>query len=256
MFDEIDSCVRSTRNLSLPKWGNVQVRNNKGNGAHDVVTEIDHAIEKMLAEELAKIDPGSAFVGEEFGGDRSAERFYLCDPIDGTSHFVRGLPYCTTMLAKIERGEVVFSLIYDFVNDVMYRAEKGKGATANGVSIHVSDRSIEDAYVSWETHLDKPENLEIFQRLRSRVATFKTLSAGHEFVLVATGKIEARICFDPWGKDYDFAPGCLLVSEAGGVVGNLGERSYDYQNTNFIAANVPVFTALTEGDEAVFPLHA
>ena len=63
--------------------------------------------------------------------------------------------------------------------------------------------------------------------------------------------------WDPldYGKDYDFAPGSLLVSEAGGVVANIGKTTYDYRNLNFIASNRPVFTALTEGAGALFPIQ-
>ncbi len=82
----------------------------------------------------------------------------------------------------------------------------------------------------------------------------QTISAGYEFVLVATGKIEARICFDPFGKDYDFAPGSLLVSEAGGIVANIGLTTYDYRNTNLIAGNKSVFENYTSGEAAIFVL--
>jgi fructose-1,6-bisphosphatase/inositol monophosphatase family enzyme len=73
-------------------------------------------------------------------------------------------------------------------------------------------------------------------------------------VLVATGKIEARICVDPFGKDYDFAPGSLLVSEAGGAVTNIGTTTYDYRNTNLIAGNRNIVEDFTDGPSAIFPI--
>jgi fructose-1,6-bisphosphatase/inositol monophosphatase family enzyme len=80
------------------------------------------------------------------------------------------------------------------------------------------------------------------------------VSAGYEFVLVATGKLEGRICVDAFGKDYDFAPGSLLVSEAGGIVANIGSTTYDYRNTNLIAGNKALFDDLTQGTDAIFPI--
>ena len=80
--------------------------------------------------------------------------------------------------------------------------------------------------MGWETHIEKEENLRIHLDLMSKSTFFK----------------------------YDFAPGSLLVSEAGGVVANIGSTSYDYTNLNFIAANPIVYKGLTEGSEALFPL--
>ena len=48
--------------------------------------------------------------------------------------------------------------------------------------------------------------------------------------------------------------GSLLVQEAGGIVANIGKRTYDYRNGNFIAANPVVFRELTEGPDALFPI--
>lgn len=60
---------------------------------------------------------------------------------------------------------------------------------------------------------------------------------------------------DPYGMDWDFAPGSLLVSEAGGKATNIGETSYDYRNHDFIIANPRVHEELTTGPHAIFPLQ-
>jgi 3'-phosphoadenosine 5'-phosphosulfate (PAPS) 3'-phosphatase len=54
--------------------------------------------------------------------------------------------------------------------------------------------------------------------------------------------------------DWDFAPGSLLVSEAGGVATNIGAETYDYKNHDFIISNVVVHKELTSGDNPIFPL--
>lgn len=249
----IESIIRRVRAIVLPHYGNAAFSQKDGY-ATDFVTELDVRVEEFLRDELARVMPGVPFVGEETGGDRAASTHWLCDPIDGTAHFVRGTPFCTTMLALIENGLVTRAYIYDFVRDVLYHAERGKGAFRDGERIHVSDRPLSHSWLGWETHLQKPENLAIHLELSRRSAFFKTLDAGYEFAMVAEGKLEGRLCFDPWGYDYDFAPGTLLVQEAGGMVANIGSRDYDYRNTNFLAANPAVFKELTEGPDAVFPI--
>jgi myo-inositol-1(or 4)-monophosphatase len=253
--DAVLPIIRETRGMLMPHWGKAATEKKENMpGAWQIVTEVDRAVEKFLAEKLKALDPSITFAGEEFGGARTDERFWLCDPIDGTGHYVRGLPCCSVMLALIEKGVVTFSVVYDFLNDAIYHAERGEGAYKNGESIHVSQRPIEEAYMSYESHIEKQENMDTFMKLRGKGVFIKTISAGWEFAMVASGKLEARIQFDPYGYDYDFAPGSLLVEEAGGVVANLGSRTYDFRNRDFIAANPVVFKELTEGSEALFPI--
>ena len=252
--EQILPVIRSTRSITFPLYGKAEIMNQKDESPHNVVTRLDHDVERHLAEEFKKVDPTIEFAGEEFGGSRDKEKLWLVDPIDGTMHFIRGIPFCTTMVALIEKGEVVFSAIYDFRNDVMYHAEKGKGAFENGARISVSSRPINQSVVALETDQSKPANIEIRNKIGAKSLLVQTISAGYEFVLVATGKIEARICVDPFGKDYDFAPGSLLISEAGGMVTNLGRTSYDYRNTDLIAGSKDVVQEFTEGPSAIFPV--
>src|ERR1035437_2296227 len=126
--DQVISMVRDTRAMLLPHWGKIEATRQKDSSAANVVTRLDEEVERYYATELKKIDPEADFVGEEFGGDRQAKRFWIADPIDGTAHYIRGLPFCTTMLALIEDGQVNFSIIYDFINDIAYHARRGEGA--------------------------------------------------------------------------------------------------------------------------------
>ena len=246
--------LRQVRSMLMPYYGNVADWWNKEASPADVVTDLDIRVETFLADALHDAYPSIGFVGEETGGDRSAERFWLVDPIDGTAHFIRGLPFCTTMIALIEAGEVVVAAIYDFLNDQVYRAEKGRGAWCDNRPIQVSQRRLTEAYLCWESHLANEADQRLFRELRQRCILFKTVSAGFELAMIASGKLEGRVCFDPYGNDYDFAPGALLVAAAGGRVANLGVKAYDYRNVNFIAANPGVFEALTQGPEALFPI--
>lgn len=253
-FDAICEVIRKTRDTSLPHFGSAEITHKKSTLATDVVTKTDHAVEQFLCTEFAKVDPSITFVGEEFGGDRNAERFWLVDPVDGTGTYIRGLPFCTTMVALIEHGEVTFSAIYDFVGDVLYHAIRGNGAFANEEKISVSQRPFAGSYIGYESRVEKEENLQKYMEVRKRCGMLKFMCAGYEFTLVATGKLEARVQYDPYGKDYDFAPGNLLVAEAGGVVANVGSNLYDYKNVNSIAANPIVYKELTEGPDALFPV--
>jgi myo-inositol-1(or 4)-monophosphatase len=246
--------LRARRPLLLSGWGSAPVARNKGTAAHDVVTEIDLRVEEELRDALKRIDPSIPFVGEETGGIENVERFWLCDPIDGTAHYVRGLPFATSMVTLIEKGQVNFVAIYDFINDNVYHATRGQGAFRDSEPIRVSTRSLKEGYCIPETKLEKPENYKIYLKLLESAGGLPEFyNCGFDFAMIASGKLDGRICFDSFGKDWDYAPS-LLVEEAGGVIANIGMRTYDYRNHDFIAANPIVFKDLTEGPDAPFPI--
>ncbi len=248
--EEIIKVVRSTRELTLLHFGNVSAKAFKSDSPASAVTEIDQKVEQKLKIGLAKIMPEVSFVGEEFGGDRDSETFWLSDPIDGTGHFIRGIPFSTTMLALIDKGEVIFSVIYDFLNDDIYHAELGNGAYKNSEKISVSDRTLQQAYLFYEF---KPTQVgkEIFDYLNTKSTILQTVSCGFQFVLLASGKADSFIVYDGYGQDYDFAAGSLLVKEAGGVVRNFKSDAYDYKNLSFIASNKTIYEELVSSEDSI-----
>lgn len=227
-------------------FGNIEHTKKDDNS---VVTELDRKAETFIAERLQQITPDIGFVGEEFGGDYDAERFWLLDPIDGTEGFIRGIPVCSTMLCLIEEGQVVRSYIYDFVRDEMYTAVKGEGAYCNGEAIRVSDRDMNHAIIGWEVSGEKQGIFDVYGKMHQiGVRPFKVMSAGYEYAAVASGKLEGRLCYKPYGGAYDYAPGALLVAEAGGVVRNIGSDTYDYTNFDFIAASPQIYEGLRKAE--------
>lgn len=134
-------------------FGKAEVVHQKSDVAADVVTDLDRKTEEFLSEKLRAADASIDFYGEENGGNDKAERLWICDPIDGTAHFVRGLPFCTTMLCLVENKEVVFSVIYDFVRDDIYWAEKGRGAWRNDKTIDVSNRRTKKSFERCATNV-------------------------------------------------------------------------------------------------------
>ncbi len=213
---EVPAIIRSVRPMLLPYFGNIKTTEKAGR-IHDVITELDTQIETYLKEKFFEILPTVGFFGEESGGEKN-NNFWLVDPIDGTLPFARGIPFCTTMVALIENGEVVFSAIYNFVTDTLFLAEKGKGAWENDIQIHVSDHPLKGALIKFETIREDTTHNAFKDRIYHQAIPFETVVAGHEFCLVASGKIDGRICINPYGKDYDFAPGALLVSAPGSIV--------------------------------------
>lgn len=236
-------------------YGNVEaMTKGEGTSVEGVVTELDRITERFLADELGKFSADVGFRGEEFGVQSSADTTWLVDPIDGTAHFIRGIPFCTTMVSLIENNEVIMSVIHDFVRDDTYWAIKGGGAYRNETKISVSRRSLKQGLISFETRLEKPENYAKYMRVREQTGIIATINCGFEFAMIASGRLDGRLGLDPYGMDWDFAPGSLLVREAGGVATNIGAHTYDYRNHDYIISNAVVHDELTKGPEAIFPI--
>ena len=253
-LDITRKAVLEVATMVKPYFGNVETLT-KGDGSSigGVVTELDREAEQYLAQELGKFSPDVGFRGEEFGVQSDKPTTWLVDPIDGTAHFIRGLPFCTTMVTLIENGTVVMSVIHDFVRDDTYWAIRGKGAFCNDKPIHVSDRTLKQGLLSFETRLAQTDNYHKYLETLEKTAIIATINCGYEFAMIASGKLEGRIGLDPYGMDWDFAPGSLLVTEAGGVATNIGRTSYDYKNHDYIITNAVVHAELTSGPNPIFP---
>lgn len=199
------------------------------------VTEEDEKIERTLQRQLAEKFPALGFRGEETGQHGSSERLWLVDPIDGTSLYVRGIWGCTNMAAFVDGDTTVATVIYDFVNDDCYTAIRGGGAYRNNEPIHVSERSSKQSMILVES-----SHFEQYSPALTDAGMFNVgpmYCAGNGFLLVASGKIEGRVQIDASGKDYDYAPGALLVEEAGDLLTTFDGTPYRYDTLAFVASN-------------------
>jgi len=106
-------------------------------GVHDVVTEMDRAVERFIRDAIGRRFPHDAIIGEEDGGS-DGERLWLIDPIDGTANYARGLPRYCVSIGYLERGVPTLGAIYDPGNDWLYSAANGEGAWQDGRRLAVS----------------------------------------------------------------------------------------------------------------------
>lgn len=238
-------------------YGNIEPERKAGFeiGMSESVTKLDLQTENFLAKELSKFDSNIGFHGEEYGQRSSSHTKWLVDPIDGTSFFARGLPFCVTMVGIVEDDQVLLSVIYDFVNKNLYWAIKGEGAYCNGKRIHVSNRSLSRSMLSFETRLENVKNFPVYLRVKREANTILGMNSGFEFTMVASGRLDGRLALNPFGHDWDYAPGSLLVVEAGGVATNIGKRTYDYRNHDYLITNAVIHRELTEDAHALFPVE-
>lgn len=191
--------------------------------ARNIVTRYDVDIQRCLVEELSALAPGSVFVGEEsgLGNPDLSGRFFIVDPIDGTSNFARGAKRSCISVAYGEAGSVKCGVVYDPYLDEVFSATLGSGARVNGKPIRNCDVALEKSIVCFGTC---PYDLERADTVfESAKAVFRRC-----LDLRRTGSAALEICYTAMNRydvffehilyPWDYAAATLVVSEAGGCV--------------------------------------
>ena len=110
-------------------------------GEHDVVTEVDHASEKYIIEQIRDSKMKCKILSEETGiiNLNGEEYEWIIDPLDGTYNYMRGIPHFCVSIGLEKNGEMILGIIYDPYKKDLFVGEKKLGATLNGKKIQVSD---------------------------------------------------------------------------------------------------------------------
>lgn len=186
-------------------------------GRHDVVTEMDAALERHIRAAIAAAFPGDAVIGEEEGGAAGA-RLWIVDPIDGTANYARGIPHYCVSIGYLEDGVPTVGAIHDPVHDWLYLAGRGRGAWLNEAPMAVSpcdDLAAATVECGWSTRRPNADYLAMVSRVLAAGGQFRRAGSGALGLAdVAAGRSEGycELHINSW----DCAAGIVLVREAGG----------------------------------------
>ncbi len=209
-----------------------------------LVTKADTEINSLVIKESSSIFPEYSVHGEEevFHVD-NPKATWVCDPVDGTMPFAKGLPISTFSLALVNSdGAAVVGVVYDPYNDRLFEAVQGRGAFLNGNKIKVSSQSTLDlAYINEELWVNNKEGIDfddpkdLMNKAGAKVTTL--CSACITGALVATGHFDALLFGQT--KPEDIAALAVIVTEAGGRVTDLfgNEQRYDRPIVGAIVSN-------------------
>lgn len=227
---------------------------------NDFVTEVDQAAEDVILENLRSAYPDHYFLAEESGFSdakgnpgnaedaKVADYVWVIDPLDGTTNFIHGMPHYAISIALMQRGMVTQAVVYDPNRDELFTATKGAGAYLNNRRIRVSKRiKVEESLVGTGFPFRQIGAVDRYMDLLKRV-TMKAAgvrrpgAAALDLAYVAAGRYDSffELGLAPW----DVAAGSLLVTEAGGLVGDFeGESNYLFGDET-LAANPKLFVEM------------
>ena len=223
--------------------GSIKVHSKNYN---DFVSEVDHASERAIIETLQEAYPDHGFIGEESGNDRTdAEHVWIIDPLDGTTNFIHGFPQYAVSIALAVDGITQQAVVYDPNRDELFTATRGAGAYVNNRRLRVAGRlKMSEALIGtgfpYREDQDVEAYLEIFAQMTRQCAGLRRPGAASlDLAYVAAGRLDGF--FEQGLKPWDMAAGALLITEAGGLVGNYaGEESY-LNTGEIMAANPRIF---------------
>ncbi|RJQ32336.1 inositol monophosphatase [Candidatus Parcubacteria bacterium] len=182
------------------------------------VTEIDQKINDLVLSRFKRDFPEISVYSEEGSREvRGSDFKIICDPLDGTSAFLGGIPESTFCISLVVGGSPFLAVIYDPFLKRMWWAEKDKGAFLNGKKIQVSGhKELKKSIVCIAYWNKAPYHLHLVSNeLMKQGATWMSpLSIAYFGGLVASGQIHATIF--PGNKPLETAAMHLLVEEAGG----------------------------------------
>ncbi len=217
----------------LPRFRQLKSHEIREKSPGDFVTVADEAMEAALAPKLAALLPGSLLVGEEdTARDPSIMRrlasdqpVWVIDPVDGTANFAEGKEEFCSMMALIERDQVLGGWIYDPVTDTTSYAVKGGGAWSAGKRLAPAATPNQFRGVVAVGSKGDKETAKRVQQRRDRVQQVKSVRcAGLDYLRLARGELDF-VAFSgvmPW----DHAPGAAIIEELGGYISYFNTDGY------------------------------
>jgi myo-inositol-1(or 4)-monophosphatase len=204
---------------------------------NDFVTEVDQRAEEVIIETLLTAYPGHGILAEESGrthGAKNSEYVWIIDPLDGTTNFIHGLPFYAVSIALAFRDQIQQAVVYDPTRNDLFYASKGRGAFLNDKRLRVSKRTrMSDSLIGTGFPFRKGDNFKryvsMFEEVMQACAGVRRPGAAAlDLCYVAAGYYDGffETGLNPW----DIAAASLMITEAGGLIGNFtGESDFMYQ---------------------------
>ncbi|KAF8346891.1 hypothetical protein F5887DRAFT_65936 [Amanita rubescens] len=213
----------------------------------DLVTEYDVKVEELIKSEFKSKYPEFGFIGEESysAGTRPAltdAPTFCVDPIDGTTNFIHGLPFCCVSIGLIYQRRPVLGVVYNPFLEHLYFGVKGGGSylvrgssSALPLKLPLSLKplpSLHEALIAVEWGSDRAQ-----KAMSAKASSFSRLagnpeqgvvggkmahslrsvgSAAINFCLVAQGALDIYWEIGCW--PWDVCAGIVIAEEAGGIV--------------------------------------
>jgi len=231
---------RATRNLDI-----VAVREK---AANDYVSDVDREAEQAIIDTLLTAYPDHSVLAEESGATGQSDYQWVVDPLDGTTNFLHGFPQYAVSIGLVHKGIITQAVIYDPTRNDLFTATRGRGSFLNETRIRVSKRTrLKSALIGTGFPFRQFEHVDAYLAMlrdvmQNTAGLRRPGAAALDLAYVASGRLDGfwELGLSPW----DMAAGALLITEAGGLVGDLQGNDGYLQSGNIVAGNPKLFVEL------------
>ena len=189
------------------------------NEGRDIKLQLDTDTEEIIKRSLSS-NSSFSILGEETGLSNDLGEFYwVVDPLDGTSNFLRNIPISCVSIALMQNFTPILGVIYDFNHDDLYHGHQQSKAFLNNKEITVSNyyeknQSTLVTGIPAKTNYTDAEFQNMIEDFQHWKKVRMIGSAAMAAVYVASGKAETY-------KEngiflWDIAAGAAIVNAAGG----------------------------------------
>jgi histidinol-phosphatase len=203
----------------------LDVDNKAAGSGYDPVTLADRAAEQAIRDEILRVHPGHAILGEEHGHTSGTDGFtWIVDPIDGTRAFIIGQLHWGVLIALNDGTRPVVGVMHQpYTGETFVGSRLGAELRRNGQisKLRVREcRRLEDAIVcaTDPAMFTGPGERDAFRAVASKARMRRYGGDCYSFCLVAAGFIDLVI--ESGLKPYDIQPLIPIIEAAGGLVTN------------------------------------
>jgi myo-inositol-1(or 4)-monophosphatase len=229
---------------------NLDVLTIKHKSLNDLVSEVDRAAEDAIIDVISSAYPDHAILAEESGASGQSEYVWVIDPLDGTTNFLHGFPQYCVSIGLLHKGIPAQGVIFDPTRNDLYTASRGRGAFLNDKRLRVAKRDkLIDGLIGTGFPFRMFEHLESYNAMLKELMTKcagvrRPGAAALDLAAVAAGRFDGfwEIGLKPW----DMAAGVLMVTEAGGLVGDFEGNDTFMERGQIIAGSPKIFSQLLQ----------
>lgn len=218
-------------------------------GINELVSYVDIEAERRIVTALQTLLPESGFIAEEGTAQEKNEKFkWIIDPLDGTTNYLKGIPFYAVSIALMENEKIVLGVVYCPTTNECFTATHNSPAMLNNAPVHVSEvNELSKSFLAtgfpYRDFTNFENYIEGFKFLMKNTIGIRRIgSAALDLCYVACGRFDGfyEYALQPW----DVAAAALIIEQAGGKVSDFKNGNNYLFGKELIAGNTPIHKAL------------
>jgi len=206
----------------------------------DLVTNVDLKTQEAIIQILSRDLSGIQIIGEEKENEEASGEVIYVDPLDGTLNFFHGQrQFAVSIGYWIDRNPVA-GVVFNPVDDDLFIAALGQGASRNGRPIRVSPyRHLSESVLATGWPYDKKELPRVLKSLERLLPVTQEVrvwgTAALAMCYLAAGALEG---YWEWGLyPWDIAAGVVIAREAGCRISSIDGGPFELSSGAILATN-------------------